>query len=299
MPANATGRLPEKPAQKLIHDHDDEDRHQFNAITGYRLDFTAWLKAQRHRSDPVGALSGEMAGDGGWPEPVAYQDALDFLEGHDAPWFVIAALSVAWKEWRDRKAAVAMTTRPFAMAAEHYKAAGWAPIPILGGGKGATPGGVTGHDGVDLEGKRLQDFIRRYGKCVIATRAPVGDGFWTIGIDVDQYGDKHGADTLAAWATEWGPLSPTYVSTSRDDGVSGIRWFKVPGGWRGKANHPSVELVQRWHRQGVMQPSLHETRKVRIAGSPRATSPRSRSPEWPICPGSPSPTWTGSGTTAR
>jgi hypothetical protein len=62
--------------------------------------FTDWLKAQRHRSDPVGALSGEMAGDGGWPEPVSYQDAHDFLEGHDAPWFVIAALAVAWSEWR-------------------------------------------------------------------------------------------------------------------------------------------------------------------------------------------------------
>jgi hypothetical protein len=154
-------------------------------------------------------------------------------------------------------------TGPFGKAARPYKTAGWAPIPILGGGKGATPGGVTGHEGVDLEGKRLQDFIRRYGKCVIATRAPIGDGFWTIGIDVDHYGDKAGRETLAKWETEFeGPLPPTYVSTSRDDGTSGIRWFKVPVGWRGQANHPSVELVQRWHRQGVMPPSLHETRKV-------------------------------------
>jgi hypothetical protein len=153
-------------------------------------------------------------------------------------------------------------TGPFGKAARPYKAAGWAPFPVLGGGKGMTPGGVTGHEGVDLDGQRLERFIRRYGKCVIATRAPVGDGFWTIGIDVDQYGDKHGADTLANWAKEWGELPPTYVSTSRDDGVSGIRWLKVPVGWRGLANHPSVELVQRWHRQGVMPPSLHETRKV-------------------------------------
>src|SRR5215217_778076 len=156
-----------------------------------------------------------------------------------------------------------MATRPFAEAAEHYKDAGWAPIPILGGGKGSTPGGVTGHEGVDLESDRLREFIRRYGKCVIATRAPIGDGFWTIGIDCDHYGDKTGGDTLAAWEEKFGePLPPTYVSTSRDDGISGIRWYRVPVDWRGKANHPSVELVQRWHRQGVMPPSLHESRKV-------------------------------------
>jgi hypothetical protein len=156
-----------------------------------------------------------------------------------------------------------VTTRPFGDNALQLKAAGWAPIPILGGGKGTTPGGVTGHEGVDLEGERLQQFVRRFGKCVVATRAPIGDDFWTIGVDVDHYGDKRGGDTLARWEIEFKePLPPTYVSTSRDDGVSGIRWFKVPVGWRGQANHPSVELVQRWHRQGVMPPSLHETRKV-------------------------------------
>jgi hypothetical protein len=153
--------------------------------------------------------------------------------------------------------------RPFGDNALDYKAAGWAPFPILDGGKGTTPGGVTGYDGVDLNGDRLQQFIRKHGHCVIATRAPIGEDFWTIGIDVDHYGDKTGGDTLAAWEKEFGePLPPTYISTSRDDGVSGIRWFKVPIGWRGKTAFPSVELVQRWHRQGVMPPSLHETRKT-------------------------------------
>jgi hypothetical protein len=150
----------------------------------------------------------------------------------------------------------------FAEWAPRYKAAGWAPIPILGGGKGRTPGGVTGWEGTDLEGKRLERFIAKYGECVIATRAPRGDGFMVVGIDVDHYGDKAGGETLTAWAKEWGELPPTYLSTSREDGISGIRWFKVPPGWIGKANHPSVELVQRHHRQGVMPPSLHEKRRV-------------------------------------
>src|SRR5215211_2085712 len=97
--------------------------------------------------------------------------------------------------------------RPFADAAEHYKAAGWAPIPILGGGKGKTSkyltGSVTGHEGVDLDGDRLKLAIEKLGHCVIATRAPVDDGFWTIGIDCDHYGDKTGGETLAKWETEF------------------------------------------------------------------------------------------------
>jgi hypothetical protein len=230
--------------------------------------FTDWLRAQRHRSDPVGSLAIDMAGDGGWPETGTLQELQNYLDSFQAPYFVLEALDTAWHEWETGKPAVTVTARPFGDNALALKAAGWAPIPILGGGKGETPGkhfdgtGVTGHDGVDLEGERLQRWIKKYGNCVVATRGPIGDGFWTIGIDCDHYGDKRGGDTLARWQIEFGPLPATYVSTSRDDGISGIRWFKVPVGWRGQANHPGVELVQRWHRQGVMPPSLHETRKV-------------------------------------
>jgi hypothetical protein len=130
------------------------------------------------------------------------------------------------------------TTRPFATAALHLKAAGWAPIPILGGGKGATPGGVTGYHGIDLEGEQLQQWIRRYGDCVVATRAPIGDGFWTIGIDCDHYGDKTGGETLAKWEAEYGPLPPTYVSTSRDAGRM-ARHLQVPERRAGPALAPS------------------------------------------------------------
>lgn len=101
MSTNATGRLPEKPAQKLIHDHHDVDRG--NSTPGELSDpgpFTEWLRHQAHRGGGVGALAQELRGDGdAWPEPVTYQDAYDLFKGHDAPWFVIAALGVAWTEW--------------------------------------------------------------------------------------------------------------------------------------------------------------------------------------------------------
>jgi Bifunctional DNA primase/polymerase, N-terminal len=50
----------------------------------------------------------------------------------------------------------------------------------------------------------------------------------------------------------------TFISTSRDDGVSGIRFFTVPEGlrWRGKLGN-SIEIIQRKHRYAVVAPSLH------------------------------------------
>jgi hypothetical protein len=157
--------------------------------------------------------------------------------------------------------------RPFGSMALTYKAAGWAPFPIMDDGKGRTQGGVTGYNGVDLDGDRLQDAIRRYGSCNVATRMPEGedpDGRkWKIvGLDVDAYDDKPGARTLENWRDELGELPPTYVSSSRNDGVSGIRHYKVPADWFGVGGAPGIELVQRHHRHTVCAASIHETRKV-------------------------------------
>jgi putative DNA primase/helicase len=156
---------------------------------------------------------------------------------------------------------------PFAVAAPVYKAKGWPPIPITDDGKGTTPGGVTGYDGVDLEGAKLRRWIKKYGHCVIAVRMPEGvdpDGreWKMLGLDVDAYDDKPGGETLAKWGEEWGELPPTYISSSRDDGVSGIRFYKVPRDWFGIGGAPGLELIQRHHRQAVVAPSLHEKRKV-------------------------------------
>jgi hypothetical protein len=156
---------------------------------------------------------------------------------------------------------------PFGSTALPYKANGWAPFPIMDDGKGRTQGGVTGYNGVDLDGDRLQDAIRRYSSCNVATRMPEGqdpDGreWKLLGLDVDAYDDKPGARTLARWRDELGELPPTYISSSREDGVSGIRHYKVPADWFGVGGAPGVELVQRHHRHTVCAPSIHETRKV-------------------------------------
>src|SRR5215218_2429048 len=53
-----------------------------------------------------------------------------------------------------------------------------------------------------------------------------------IGIDVDHYNGKIGGATLAQLEQELGPLPPTYISTARNGGVSGIRWFRTEPGLR-------------------------------------------------------------------
>ena len=54
-------------------------------------------------------------------------------------------------------------------------------------------------------------------------------GHHVIGIDVDCYDGKPGADTITAWEAKGGPLPTTTFSTSRDDG-SRIRFYRVPDG---------------------------------------------------------------------
>ena len=89
-----------------------------------------------------------------------------------------------------------------------------------------------------------------------------------IGIDVDNYGDKNGAPTLAEGEKRWGTLPPTYRSTSRDDGVSGIKLFRVPPGTvlHDRIKVPElglggIEICQRHHRFVMVWPSIHPERR--------------------------------------
>jgi hypothetical protein len=102
----------------------------------------------------------------------------------------------------------------------------------------------------------------------IAQRMPecvVWEQEWiVIGIDTDHYGGKRGGLTLQEAEKRWGMSPPTYTSTSRDDGVSGIRFYRVPKGTKlkGLISFPElglgdIELIQRHHRYAVSWPSIH------------------------------------------
>ena len=88
--------------------------------------------------------------------------------------------------------------------------------------------------------------------------------WFVIGIDTDHYGAKRGGDTLAEGENCWGLLPPTYTSTSRDDGISKIRLYRIPKGVKlaGVITFPElglgdVEIIQPHHRYLVCWPSIH------------------------------------------
>ena len=94
----------------------------------------------------------------------------------------------------------------------------------------------------------------------LAIRLPVD----VIGIDVDAYGSKTGAQTLAEGEKRWGKLPYSPRSTSRDDGISGIRLYRVPPGIElvGVIEFPElgvgdIEICQRHHRYVMGWPSIH------------------------------------------
>lgn len=150
--------------------------------------------------------------------------------------------------------------------ADLYRARGWeGTIPLPASSKTPPPSGYTGAaghmpSGADVEEWRRHGFRaggRTYPAGNLALRLPRD----VIGLDVDHYGTKSGGDTLAGLITRWGPLPPTKRSTSRSDGISGIRLYRLPPdclerSWPTEAG-ADIELVRFGHRYLVCSPSLH------------------------------------------
>lgn len=141
----------------------------------------------------------------------------------------------------------------YAEAAQLYLDAGWLPIPVRG--KSHPPKGSTGHNG-SVTSEKVSDWIQTYPGANLATVAPPG----VIGLDVDNYGEKRGADQIRSLEAEIGMLPPTHFSTSRESDDSAIRWYRVPPSIAWKSNPAeAVEIVQHTHRYGVSWPSIHPT----------------------------------------
>jgi hypothetical protein len=150
---------------------------------------------------------------------------------------------------------MAPTTNPYADAFGDYWAAGWRGVlPLPERRKVHPPTGYTGY----------ADNWPSYADCHtwadngihnIALRLPPD----VVGIDVDAYDDKPGAATLAGLVDKYGPLPPTWLSTSRDDGISGIRLYRIPAGTVMPTKLPGIEFVQFHHRYVVAWPSIHPT----------------------------------------
>jgi len=185
---------------------------------------------------------------------------------------------------RESKAAQVARELAYARYAEAYLSAGWSPIPARG--KIVLSDGVTGREGRNATEKDVERWAAKYPDANIAIRMPKG----CIGVDVDDYDDKRGGETIAARERDAGSrLHSDYKITSREKrerGRSGIYLFRLPRGWEdyefpGNAG-PGVELIQRHHRYFMAPPSLHPVSRdeYRVIGrgvSKRRTSRRSRS----------------------
>lgn len=145
--------------------------------------------------------------------------------------------------------------KPYRDTAADYFRAGWQGVlPIRG--KWPPPKGWTG---TDAAMPSFADVLAwcdgSEGELNVGVRLPAH----VLGIDVDDYGDKHGAATLAEHEARLGALPATWISTSRTDSVSGIRLFIVPEGmhWPGVLRGGCVDIIQLRHRYVMVPPSLH------------------------------------------
>lgn len=156
----------------------------------------------------------------------------------------------------------------YAAAAPLYWERGWSPLPLPRGCKTYPPKRYTGHDGLYPSYPDVLQWAESHIDGNVALRLPPN----VIGIDVDHYGDKTGGRTFAEAERRWGPLPPTVMSTSRDDGINGIRLYRIPEGvelpgalWielDGGTVTGDIEIIQRHHRYVVAWPSIHPSGSV-------------------------------------
>ena len=143
---------------------------------------------------------------------------------------------------------------PYASYAQRYADAGWPGVlPLPERKKTYPPSGYTGYGGTYPDVVQLDEWRTTRAKGNIALRMPPT----VIGIDVDAYGDKSGRETFESLLVEHGPLPQTWISTSRNDGISAIRFYRIPEGMKLIGSLPGIEIVQRHHRYAVVAPSIH------------------------------------------
>ncbi|MET7477634.1 phage/plasmid primase, P4 family [Streptomyces sp. NPDC005648] len=153
-------------------------------------------------------------------------------------------------------------THPFAYAHHQYQSLGWPVLALPREKKCDPPFRFTGkYDQVagDKEFKRWlsinpHDSSSFGPNANIGLRMPRG----VVGIDVDHYGAKRGAEHLAELIARNGSLPDTFRSTRRDPAnPSGIRFYRVPEDWIGRGKSGGdIDIIQHHHRYAVAWPSV-------------------------------------------
>jgi len=153
-------------------------------------------------------------------------------------------------------------TSPFAQAALYFQAGWTGVLPLPFREKFPPPEGFTGAGGAVPSPQQVAAWMMgqdgAQDPANLALRLPAG----VVGIDVDDYGDKHGAQALFEMAEQHdlGPLPATWSSTSRGQTSPARIWlYRLPQAdvrLVGKPC-PGVDVIQHHHRYVVAAPSVH------------------------------------------
>jgi Bifunctional DNA primase/polymerase, N-terminal len=149
----------------------------------------------------------------------------------------------------------------YSIAAEQYWTSGWRGVlPLPKRQKTPPPKGTTGYDGSWPEWSTIAQWKTEFPDGNLALRLPNT----VVGIDVDAYDEKKGNACLNHAVSLYGALPATVRSTSRLDGISGIRLFRVPAGIELNTvitfpdeGLDGIEVCQYFHRYVVVWPSIH------------------------------------------
>ena len=139
---------------------------------------------------------------------------------------------------------------------EAYRVSGLgAPLPVPRGRKAPPPSGFTGESGAVPSDLDYTEWRTEHSGDNTALRTSAD----VIGVDVDAYDRKSGAQLLRSLEEVHGPLPDTYRSSARE-APSGIRWFVADpdlieqmGGEFGAG----IEIIRYQHRYAVVAPSIH------------------------------------------
>ncbi len=152
----------------------------------------------------------------------------------------------------------------YGRVATEYLASGiGVPVPLPVRRKGPPPRGYTGAERRSVTRAQVRRWQRDRPRHNVALVLAEG----VIGIDVDAYDGRSGADTIRRLEERYGHMPPTVRSSAREDGVSGINLYRCPldlmppgdlrvqqdnGRWTG-----NVEIIRPSYRYLVCAPSQH------------------------------------------
>lgn len=147
-------------------------------------------------------------------------------------------------------------------ALNYYNAYFFGALPLPYKQKEKPPTDWTGHRAKHPTRDKIREWMGNGRQNICVRLAGVTEDHELVGIDVDHYvkgsKTKKGGDQLAELETRLGPLPATWIATSRTDGISGIRFFRVPRGYsfRGQVAK-DIECISKGYRYAIVWPSVH------------------------------------------